>query len=70
MSTAITGASGHLGRLVVDQLLAAGTPSAQIVDNDLADAVINEVVSMQPGRKPTAPNRATRARRSRAKVNA
>ncbi|MFC1403424.1 MULTISPECIES: NAD(P)H-binding protein [Streptacidiphilus] len=31
MSTVITGASGHLGRLVVDQLLAAGTPSAQIV---------------------------------------
>ena len=27
----ITGASGHLGRLVVDQLLAAGTPPAQIV---------------------------------------
>jgi NAD(P)H dehydrogenase (quinone) len=31
MSTVITGASGHLGRLVVDQLLAAGTPPAQIV---------------------------------------
>src|SRR5579875_2576874 len=31
MSILITGASGHLGRLVVDQLLAAGTPSAQIV---------------------------------------
>ncbi|WP_216893885.1 SDR family oxidoreductase [Nocardia alni] len=31
MSTVITGASGHLGRLVVDQLLAAGTPSARIV---------------------------------------
>src|SRR6202167_1198459 len=31
MSTVITGASGHLGRLVVDQLLAAGTSSAQIV---------------------------------------
>jgi hypothetical protein len=37
MSTVITGASGHLGRLVVDQLLAAGTPPSQIVDNDLAD---------------------------------
>lgn len=31
MSTVITGASGHLGRLVVDQLLAAGTPPDQIV---------------------------------------
>src|SRR5258707_8455846 len=31
MSTVITGASGHLGRLVVDQLLAAGTSPAQIV---------------------------------------
>ncbi|MFJ2960164.1 NAD(P)H-binding protein, partial [Streptomyces sp. NPDC087270] len=31
MSTVITGASGHLGRLVVDQLLAGGTPPAQIV---------------------------------------
>jgi len=31
MSTLITGASGHLGRLVVDQLLAAGTPPAQLV---------------------------------------
>src|ERR1700742_6322 len=31
MSTVITGASGHLGRLVVDQLLAAGTPPARIV---------------------------------------
>ena len=31
MSTVITGASGHLGRLVVDQLLATGTPPAQIV---------------------------------------
>jgi NAD(P)H dehydrogenase (quinone) len=31
MSIVITGASGHLGRLVVEQLLAAGTPPAQIV---------------------------------------
>src|SRR3984885_4259724 len=31
MSTVVTGASGHLGRLVVDQLLAAGTSPAQIV---------------------------------------
>ena len=31
MTTVITGASGHLGRLVVDQLLATGTPPAQIV---------------------------------------
>lgn len=31
MSTVITGASGHLGRLVVDQLLTAGTPPAQLV---------------------------------------
>ena len=31
MSTVITGATGHLGRLVVDQLLAAGTPPAQVV---------------------------------------
>ena len=31
MSTVITGATGHLGRLVVDELLAAGTPPAQIV---------------------------------------
>jgi NAD(P)H dehydrogenase (quinone) len=31
MSTVITGASGHLGRLVVDELLAAGTSPAQIV---------------------------------------
>ena len=31
MSTVITGASGHLGRLVVDQLLAAGTSPARIV---------------------------------------
>ena len=31
MSTVVTGASGHLGRLVVDQLLADGTPPAQIV---------------------------------------
>ena len=31
MSIVVTGASGHLGRLVVDQLLAAGTPPAQIV---------------------------------------
>ena len=31
MSTVITGASGHLGRLVVQQLLATGTLPAQIV---------------------------------------
>jgi NAD(P)H dehydrogenase (quinone) len=31
MSMVITGASGHLGRLVVDELLAAGTSPAQIV---------------------------------------
>ena len=31
MSIIITGASGHLGRLVVDQLLVTGTPPAQIV---------------------------------------
>jgi NAD(P)H dehydrogenase (quinone) len=31
MSIVITGASGHLGRLVVDQLLAVGTPPEQIV---------------------------------------
>ena len=31
MSTIVTGASGHLGRLVVDQLLATGSPPAQIV---------------------------------------
>ena len=31
MPTVITGASGHLGGLVVDQLLATGTPPAQIV---------------------------------------
>ena len=31
MSTVITGASGHLGRLVVQQLLDTGTPPAQLV---------------------------------------
>jgi NAD(P)H dehydrogenase (quinone) len=31
VSTVITGASGHLGRLVVQQLLATGTPPAQVV---------------------------------------
>jgi NAD(P)H dehydrogenase (quinone) len=31
VSTVITGVSGHLGRLVVDQLLAAGTPPTQVV---------------------------------------
>ncbi|MGW6201701.1 NAD(P)H-binding protein [Kribbella sp. NPDC055110] len=31
MSTVITGASGHLGRLVVEQLLTIGTPPEQIV---------------------------------------
>ena len=31
MSTVITGASGHLGRLVVQELLAAGTPPADLV---------------------------------------
>jgi NAD(P)H dehydrogenase (quinone) len=31
MSTVITGASGHLGRLVVHQLLATGTPPERIV---------------------------------------
>jgi NAD(P)H dehydrogenase (quinone) len=31
MSIVVTGASGHLGRLVIDQLLAAGTPPAQLV---------------------------------------
>ncbi|HEY1762852.1 MAG TPA: SDR family oxidoreductase [Acidimicrobiales bacterium] len=31
MSTVITGASGHLGRLVVQQLLATGTSPAQVV---------------------------------------
>jgi NAD(P)H dehydrogenase (quinone) len=31
MSTVITGATGHLGRLVIDHLLATGTPPAQIV---------------------------------------
>jgi uncharacterized protein YbjT (DUF2867 family) len=30
MPTVVTGASGHLGRLVVNQLLADGTPPAQI----------------------------------------
>lgn len=31
MSVVITGASGHLGRLVVDQLLATGTPPSRII---------------------------------------
>ncbi|HEY3867557.1 MAG TPA: NAD(P)H-binding protein [Actinocrinis sp.] len=31
MSTVITGASGHLGRLIVEQLIDAGTPPEQIV---------------------------------------
>ncbi|WP_197383230.1 SDR family oxidoreductase [Mycolicibacterium mengxianglii] len=31
MSIVITGASGHLGRLVVEQLVAAGAPAGQIV---------------------------------------
>ena len=31
MPTVITGASGHLGRLIVEQLIAAGTPPEQIV---------------------------------------
>ncbi|MFF1920324.1 SDR family oxidoreductase [Streptomyces sp. NPDC058221] len=31
MSTVITGATGHLGRLIADQLLAAGMPPEQIV---------------------------------------
>lgn len=31
MSTVITGASGHLGRLIADQLITAGTPPEQIV---------------------------------------
>jgi NAD(P)H dehydrogenase (quinone) len=31
MSTVITGASGHLGRLIVEQLIAAGTPPEQVV---------------------------------------
>jgi NAD(P)H dehydrogenase (quinone) len=31
VSTVITGASGHLGRLVVQRLLATGTPPAQVV---------------------------------------
>jgi NAD(P)H dehydrogenase (quinone) len=50
MSIVITGASGHLGRLVVDQLLAAGTPPAEIVatgrDVDkLTDLVQNGVTT-------------------------
>ena len=49
MSTIITGASGHLGRLVVDQLLATGTPPARLVatgrDIDkLADLARNGVI--------------------------
>jgi NAD(P)H dehydrogenase (quinone) len=48
MSTVITGASGHLGRLIVDQLLAAGTPPEQIVatgrdTGKLADLARNKV---------------------------
>ena len=48
MSTVITGASGHLGRLIVDQLLAAGTPPEQIVatgrdTGKLADLARNRV---------------------------
>ncbi|MEV0914380.1 NAD(P)H-binding protein [Streptomyces sp. NPDC049967] len=31
MSIVITGASGHLGRLIIDQFLASGTPPEQIV---------------------------------------
>lgn len=49
MSTVITGASGHLGRLVVDQLLAAGTPPEQIVatgrdTGKIADLARNGVI--------------------------
>ncbi|MET9532327.1 SDR family oxidoreductase [Streptomyces sp. NPDC006649] len=49
MSTVITGASGHLGRLTVDQLLAAGTPPEQIVatgrdTSKLGDLAQNGVV--------------------------
>ncbi|MFI6896827.1 NAD(P)H-binding protein [Streptomyces sp. NPDC050256] len=48
MSIVITGASGHLGRLIVDQLLAAGTPPEQIVATGrdagkLADLARNRV---------------------------
>ena len=31
MSLVVTGATGHLGRLVVDHLLAAGVPAADVV---------------------------------------
>ncbi|WP_327294140.1 NAD(P)H-binding protein [Streptomyces sp. NBC_01197] len=49
MSTVITGASGHLGRLIVDQLLAGGTPPEQIVatgrdTGKLADLARNGVI--------------------------
>ena len=48
MSTVITGASGHLGRLIADQLLASGTPPEQIVatgrdTGKLADLARNRV---------------------------
>ncbi|MFI6962631.1 NAD(P)H-binding protein [Streptomyces sp. NPDC050255] len=48
MSIVITGASGHLGRLIVDQLLAAGAPPEQIVATGrdagkLADLARNRV---------------------------
>ena len=51
MSTVITGASGHLGRLVVEQLLATGTPSAQLVatgrDLDKLAAIAREGVTVR-----------------------
>jgi len=70
MSTVITGASGHLGRLVVDQLLAAGTPPAQVVatgrDVDkLADLDTERGHGAARGlRRPEHPRRRIRRRRS------
>jgi NAD(P)H dehydrogenase (quinone) len=40
MSTVVTGASGHPGRLVVDQLLTTRTPPADVADpSTLRDAL-------------------------------
>ena len=68
MSTVITGASGHLGGLVVDQLLATGRPPAQIVatgrDIDKLTDLAQDRVTVRRVR--TSPTRARSRKPSRA----
>ena len=64
MTLAITGATGHLGRLVVESLLARGVPADQIVATGRNLSKISDLSHKAYARKPATTTISTRCARS------